>query len=226
VKHIAKGSEPEFLLEFKRGESPDWQPSYAALGDDVRVRNELKAALLAEQGWLCCYCCQRIEAVTSHFEHLLPQEGNPQLDLEYSNLLASCSSEGPHRHCGARKGNRKIEITPLQPDCEEHFNFDLLGAVAANPTSLSRAEKTIEILGLNQPLLRESRRQAIVGFTENIDQLSNSEIGKLIRHLNRRDTDGKFEPYQPAIVQALTSFAATQAESLDQNRIPATQQGP
>lgn len=209
MKHIAKGSEPEFFLEFKQGESPDWQPSYAALCDDVRVRKELKEALIAEQGWLCCYCCRRIEAVTSHFEHLSSQDENPQLDLEYSNLLASCDSEGPHRHCGARKSNRRIEITPLQPDCEKYFSFDLLGSVAANPPSSSRAEATIELLGLNQPLLRESRRQSIVGFTDNIDQLSNIEIETLMRNLEQRDFNGKFEPFQPAILQALAVFAAT-----------------
>lgn len=208
MKPIEKQGEPELLARFKQGESPDWRASFAALNDDPPVKEDLKAALLAEQGYLCCYCCGRVAARSSHIEHFLSQETHPELDLEYRNLLASCNSEGRELHCGARKANRRIEVSPMDRDCGRRFAFDLQGGIAGDSAEAGFA---IQVLGLDTRLLTENRRQAIRGYTDGIDELSDGEIQSLVLHLERRDAAGKFEPYQPAIVQALQGFSAAAA---------------
>ncbi len=202
MKFIAKGPEPELLLAFKRGESSNWVPSFAALSDQTETKRELKEALLSEQGFLCCYCCGVIDAATSHFEHFWCQVDFPEMDLDYPNLLASCTVEGKDRHCGAKKANAMLEVSPIEFGCEERFVFDLQGGISATSED-SGAEGAIRILGLGNRLLRESRRQAISAFTEGIDELSQEDLERLVEGLCERDSQGRYTAYQPSVVQVL-----------------------
>lgn len=201
MKRIQKRAEPSALTEFRVGQSPDWKASFSAL--DAATKTALKSALLDEQGHVCCYCCGRIDEKASHIEHYLSQDSYPDLDLDYGNLLASCNSQGRDRHCGARKGNQRIEVSPLEDDCEIQFRFGLDGGIAG---AASEARIAIERLGLDTRLLKENRRQAIGVFTEEIDQLPSRSIQALAEGLRKRDSSGKYEAYLPAILQALASF--------------------
>ncbi len=59
--------------------------------DNKLVYDELKEALVAYQGCICCYCGQRI--YSDHhtaIEHLFPKTKYKYLVLHFCNLLASC----------------------------------------------------------------------------------------------------------------------------------------
>lgn len=89
MKYIIKGVEPAEFVNWKNQANQDWVPSYADLRG--HEKNVLHISLLTEQGCLCCYCGQRISDRTeSHIEHLIPQSVNKDLELEYTNLFASC----------------------------------------------------------------------------------------------------------------------------------------
>lgn len=59
--------------------------------DNKSVYDELKEALVAYQGHICCYCGQRIFADHhTAIEHLFPKTIYKYLVLHFCNLLASC----------------------------------------------------------------------------------------------------------------------------------------
>ena len=104
MKHIVKQQEPQAFAEWKALGSADWAPTYRELSGEIK--QSVKQALMAEQGYLCCYCERRLIDHDSHIEHFRPQN-DPQVDpLDYTNLLCSCQNKiekGEPRHCGNLK---------------------------------------------------------------------------------------------------------------------------
>ena len=54
------------------------------------VKNELADQLLKEQGYICCYCGQRINRDTMAIEHFYPKSKYKSEMFDYQNLFASC----------------------------------------------------------------------------------------------------------------------------------------
>ncbi|MDH0865875.1 retron system putative HNH endonuclease [Mitsuaria sp. GD03876] len=167
MRYIAKRQSPH---EFERwrtdGKADGWSPRYRDLGGEDK-RNLLRA-LLEEQAHLCCYCGSVIGEADSHIEHFRPQSRFEQLDLDYSNLHASCvrTPKGmrPTWHCGHAKENDFCEerfIAPTEEDCEQRFIYALSGAVYATDPVDPGARYMSKLLGLDVEVLRERRREAL-----------------------------------------------------------------
>ena len=90
MKPITKGVEPVSLSNWKKRKDHAKQSSWDSLAGEEgsQVKSSLKEALLAEQGFICCYCEQRINSENSHIEHLDSRHTAPQRVFDYSNLLA------------------------------------------------------------------------------------------------------------------------------------------
>ena len=94
--------------------------------DGYREKDDLREALLQEQGFICCYCMRRIQnalVLKMVLEHFNPQnlydgtiEGKPNLTLDYNNILASCTGgEKGHKkqyHCDEAKSHFEITLCP------------------------------------------------------------------------------------------------------------------
>lgn len=199
MKYIQKENEPE--------EFTDWKEAQRAIGvncDYKSLQNpekrSLHTALVREQGYLCCYCCQRIARETSHIEHLEPQsETETERSIDYSNLLASCGRD-PNwpPHCGNQKGNNFIPIYPLMENCEAFFKYSGDGEILPtdDPDGKEAAETTIETLQLNHYDLRQGRIEAIdvwIGISEEEAQL-------VFQEFHQRDAEGKYQPFCPAVL--------------------------
>ena len=97
LKYIEKQNPPESFVQY----SSKSGATFKDLSENhIDVRNELRKSLLTEQGCICCYCGCRIETENTKIEHLKPRQQNPQLQLEYDNLLASCDGGQNARHNG------------------------------------------------------------------------------------------------------------------------------
>ncbi|MEB3174076.1 MAG: retron system putative HNH endonuclease, partial [Cyanobacteriota bacterium] len=98
MKYIQKQAEPLELIQFKNQINDNWKPNYADL-----YKPPIKQALMQEQGFICCYCEQRLDPEDCHIEHFQPQS-DPSVDpLDFSNMLCSCQNQmqkGEPRHCG------------------------------------------------------------------------------------------------------------------------------
>ncbi|MDO5536795.1 MAG: hypothetical protein Q4F72_04630 [Desulfovibrionaceae bacterium] len=94
--------------------------------------------------------------------HLKAQSVNPELSLDYGNLVASCdASHAWGRHCDVMQGARTAPVSPLEKNCLSLFSFDRSGRILPNPgkgaADRKRASDTIDMLGLNAGDLRIKR---------------------------------------------------------------------
>lgn len=152
--------------------------SYKDLYDNHRDIWELtRLSLAAEQGYICCYCGQRITGFQgTQIEHIFAKgtAAYEKMQLDYeTNLIASCDGGKYKRkinpsipvddlHCDTKKSQDPIPLSPLNPLCEERFLYsddgDIIGA-------FPDAEATIEILNLTSPILKNMRKAAIDAYT-------------------------------------------------------------
>lgn len=84
MKSIIKQDEPQEFINWKAMANDDWKPVYDDMGS--AIKNVLKQSLMAEQGYICCYCERRLTDDDSHIEHLRPQSEFDEHSLDYANL--------------------------------------------------------------------------------------------------------------------------------------------
>jgi len=201
MKHIAKQAEPQAFTDWKALASEVWQPTYADLSG--AAKKAVKEALMAEQGYICCYCERRLTDDDSHIEHFRPQS-DPEVDpLDFDNMLCSCQNridKGEPRHCGNLKSNwfdHHLLVSPLEPDCENRFAFTGDGHIKPAAEDDQGASETIARLGLDIAKLNALRSKAIEPFLD--DDLSIDEMRTFVSGYLARDTSGQFGEFWTTI---------------------------
>lgn len=124
MRNIRKSQEPPSLTQHRQ--------QGGTFGDAgaKRWKDDLKHALLKDQGHLCCYCMGRIAFDDMKVEHRLSQHARPDQQLAYRNLLGAClgSERNPHhdgrdlRHCDTSKGGQPLELDPVA-DVEHRIRY-------------------------------------------------------------------------------------------------------
>lgn len=82
---INKGQGPANLIAYKQ--------ERGAYYDGFSAKDDIKQALLLEQGYICAYCMRRIKKEKMTIEHYIPQAADEGLALEYHNMLGVCMGE-------------------------------------------------------------------------------------------------------------------------------------
>ncbi len=208
MKYIKKRVEPQELGHWKaKAKQQSVGVNYDYQNLPAPPKGIVQDSLMREQGYICCYCCQRIATDTSHIEHLNPQnpalknESEPDLSLDYKNMLASCGSgKDLPKHCGQKKGNQAIKVSPIQPNCEVFFSYTGRGEIRpqANNTveQVDAAQQTIEILGLNDYDLKEGRTQALEFLRSQFPQgLTTTQVSKRAEKIRNLDAQEKYQPF-------------------------------
>ena len=134
-----------------------------------------------------------------HIEHIKPKSRFPENTFDYDNLVISVldhldlqrlkqdvfvdgspEEDMSHRELfgGHAKGNEydEVFISPLETDCQRYFRFfeesgEIVPASGLTEEALARAIRTIELLNLNHPYLKNQRRKRMAEVVEDIDQL-------------------------------------------------------
>ena len=205
MKHIVKGTEPASFASWKASH-PGAKYNDLNLPANRAVKAELKRSLLAEQGYICCYCEREVAENTSHIEHFKPKDSNQPyagLQLDYDNLHACCNLQPSAvcpNICGVKKGNAYSAdlISPLQADCATHFMYACDGSIKAAPGDV-RAAYTIGLLGLNSAFLQALRRAVIEPFLD--EDLTADDIALLRSDYLRCDADGHLKEFYTTIEQ-------------------------
>lgn len=198
MKCIQKCDEPQGLIDWKSSfRSFGGTPTYAELRNPQKTI--VKQSLIDEQGKICCYCGIRIDMYNTHIEHLVPQSVDESLQVEYSNLLASCEGENRLVHCGHNKENwydpDKL-ISPLDTDCEQHFAFTYDGRIipAYESEKTDASAETISRLGLDTEKLNSLRGAAIEGILF-LPDLTVEEIDRFLLECRRPNEQGELLPF-------------------------------
>jgi uncharacterized protein (TIGR02646 family) len=205
MKHITKQAELQAFI--------DWKATGAKTFNDLHqtaLKQELKNALIEEQGAICCYCESRVANHNSHVEHLKPQSAFQNDQLDYLNLLCSCQkqlSKGEDRHCGNSKENwydSNLLVSPLDTNCEKRFAYTQRGKIKAASKTDDATKKTIGHLKLNIPKLNASRQKAIDPFLD--EDLSVSELKRLVSDYLQPDAKGHFSEFHTTIRQLFGEY--------------------
>jgi uncharacterized protein (TIGR02646 family) len=205
MKRVIKGTEPASFIQWKALESDEWKPSYSILRNpEKRVLHE---SLLREQGFVCCYCGNKIALDTSHIEHFRPQNPFAHLDLEFTNLHASCQGETEEpkpAHCGHNKGNRFSEhshISPLEEDCERQFRYTLIGEIESACADTS-AKNMIDLLALDISFLNNRRKEKLGGIFDDdfLADFSVEELEAIIQRY-RHPRNGQYDAFDHIIAR-------------------------
>lgn len=216
MKHVLKNikNEPQALRDY-RNSTPN--ASYSGYGDkDANGNTPLKTALANEQGYICCYCMQRITEAKMSVEHYitqnhhvtspLPPQEHKDNDLVFLNMLGSCNTN--QRNCSGLRGNVWLTIDPRKIDCERLVRFEKSGrAYSDDPSIQGEIEK---ILQLNNPVLQKNRRDTIDRASKRLD--SYKKKGFLSRSLLENEinywlekSEGQYREYCMAAVHYLQS---------------------
>lgn len=200
MKHVTKGPSPKVFEAWKNQASDEWQPSYKQLANPEKL--DVHSSLLAEQGWVCCYCGRAIDVQDSHIEHFRPQSVYAALELNFDNMHVSCLRQRDRRaplHCGHAKGDGLDEarlIDPQDPSCEARFIYTALGQIVPTDSSDDRAKYMAGLLKLDSPVLNAMRADVINASLgpEVLETLSDVELMTFRDACRARDAQGKLSP--------------------------------
>ncbi len=220
MKKIIKKSSPDWFETWKynfREENkrkPNYEGDFSTMDDNGQQRRiRLRKELIKEQGEICCYCMKKIDISSSHTEHFWPKSKFEDIDLEYTNLFASCNGSGvvgKEGYCGHKKYDWFIPnmISPLDTRIEELFKFTPDGEIhIVQGNALSNIAKEMKNhLGLDSYHLNRNRRQAIEEseyFEE--AEYTQEDILNFIDYYSNMD-NGKYVPYCKAIIDCLKTL--------------------
>lgn len=206
MKHIKKGKEPPLLIAHRKQKD-------ANFGNIPKnAKNQLQTHLLKEQGYICCYCMQRIRKETMKIEHWKPQK-YLELQLDYKNLLASCKGgEGKIKklqHCDTRKGEDEIAISPVDSDkdCEGLVKFKGNGMICSDNPDIDK--ELNNTLNLNTETLKNNRsiimHQAIEEMTRQKGKKSEWPVQYARKMIEKYQSkhNGKYIEYCQVVIALL-----------------------
>lgn len=193
-------------------------------------KNDLKSALLQNQGFLCAYTELRLDGIQHcHIEHIIPQNQSPDLDLTLTNLVACHPADGGDSSLGYGapfKAGQWIRLgqnflSPYAGVTADTFSFDQAGSVQGNSPA---AQETIALLNLNHPSLQELRQRAIQAHGLSLRKrnlrakapqakpLSAAQARALARQLLKPNAQGEQAVFCTALMQAAEKYAQQEAQ--------------
>jgi uncharacterized protein (TIGR02646 family) len=223
MKHIVKRDKPQALTDWIDGQYINGKYINCSYSDmPPQVKTVIKESLLLEQGHICCYTGQRIEAESSHIEHFKPQSRCADFeDVNYNNLLAAFPSGTSKADYGAHAKadyDELLLVSPLVFNCESRFRYLPSGEVeVTNKNKDPQAKSTIDQLALNHARLVELRKKVIQSVLIDL-RLSQSQLERLILTYGERDKNGKFRPFC-FVVQQIANKMLTKQKRKSKGKI-------
>lgn len=181
---------------------------------------KLKQLLYDEQGGICCYCGMKLEYPFNpqfRVEHVKPKDSHRELVGEYENLLLSCRATKeelekrkniPNRkerrklfHCDEAKGAEEITYSPLNPECENAYIYEIDGNIKGIDDA---AKKDIETLGLGCEYLKRRRSEAISVWFD--DDISSEDLLRCKDAIMSRDKNNRLTEFCFVISNVIEQF--------------------
>jgi len=199
MKYIQKNikNEPTSLKETRS--------TPGSIYDDCN-KNDIRIALLKEQGFICAYCMRRVDdqfnkgLPNTRIEHFQAQSNNNELQMNFLNMLGVCDGrEGNPKQdqtCDKRRDHFTLKIDPRKPSCEQLIAYQGDGMIYSNTQKID--QELNEILGLNNPNLIRERGYVIKNVRKRLNSLykkkktqtwSKSDLTKELNYWKSRKND-------------------------------------
>lgn len=203
MRYIEKQEEPKEFITWKKKHKPN---SYSDL--TVDIKNIVKQKLLQEQKFLCCYCETHIDLDSTTIEHLESKVKAPKLQLSYSNFLASCNSKS---HCSHKRGNKELNINPLQIGVSDWFKFYMSFVGKNHIIEIAGNEQVIQTLNLNDKQLQRKRGKTLMGLLtdfgkSDLADLSTDEINQIIDEISVENSQDELHEFVTSINYVLNNY--------------------
>lgn len=218
LKRINKTKEPSSLTNYRSSINKKNHTDSNIYGDfkvktqDGCEENEalnLRKQLLEEQGYICCYCMQRIYCKTSKIEHFKSQEHYRDLQIDYNNLFIACmggkSQKDSEQHCDTKKANQDLNAINLLSNIENEIKYIKKGKDKIEISSdNSQIQSDIEILNLNLEVLQKNRKEALDNAISKLKNknFKTQQIKEVISKYENKE-NSKFEPFCEMIIYFL-----------------------
>lgn len=154
--------------------------------DGFGSKEDVRLALIEEQGAICAYCMQRISndrdeqlgKYKTEIEHYRSQDSSPHLSLDFKNMPGVCNgnqgSPAHLMHCDKSKDTDKnkkylpLTINPLDSNSVNQIKYRKDGEIYSE-NNIIDIELSI-VLNLNQQTLKNNRQQAIDAAYKEIER--------------------------------------------------------
>lgn len=215
---IKKGSPPRSLVEFQQKEGASY--------DSVDFpREDVRLALLREQGGLCAYCMARITEDNIQIEHWVPQKGEyyaglytqeecSRLAIDYQNMLGVCPGGGGRAYkfttCDEHRKNLQIKIDPRRQWMVNSLQYKRDGTITSTYKDL--AHDISVTLNLNEAMLADNRKRAWNACIRDMQRRcktgtwTKAMIRKQIARYEERDENGNRIPYAGIVLYWLRKY--------------------
>ena len=196
---IKKGTEPCELLAYKQlpnamYDGPNFTP----------VKETIRESLLAEQGYICAYCMQRIQndGLKMKIEHWQSQSEFSSLQLDFKNMLAVClgnpGASYKNTHCDTHRGKTRLHYNPstISTPIDSLIQYSSNGQITSKNLLI---EEDISTLNLNQVRLTSNRKEVIDMISLHLGKEEGRrtipELKKLLEKWESRDSNNMLKPY-------------------------------
>jgi uncharacterized protein (TIGR02646 family) len=187
----------------KRNEPASWTQYRSTPGVAYQATEELRQALLVEQGFICAYCMRRIPVKdsgnieTTRIDHIKSRTDNPNLELDYGNMVICCPGFiDSNEHCDKSKGDSEITFSLFNINLQKSISYSSKdGSIkSSNPVWDSEIK---DIVRLNNNRLKLNRLQTLDGLRSALEKgkWRTSELETKLILLSNPDDKGKFTPY-------------------------------
>lgn len=176
---------------------------FKAIKKKSEIFAQFKEKLLIDQGYICCYCNNRVELKKSSVEHLITIDSDKSLVAEYENLLIACNGGRDEKftfgdsyplYCDASRNNQNLDFTPLDIDCWLSFKYSISNGEISGMNQ--KAINLIKTLNLDCTTLRSFRLNAFeILFDDDQQLLDLHDLEKIWDCYWEKDCNGRHEPY-------------------------------
>lgn len=204
---INKGKEPNSLTEYKKQAD--------ACYENFRDKDDIRDALLRDQGYLCAYCMKRIDKSNMKIEHYKPQSKYGDLDLDYRNMLGVCDGNSrvgdnkKEQTCDTHKGNDEIVVNPLEQSSIDLIKYKNDGTIYSDDEIINKDLNETLNLNCDAAHLKENRKKALDSLKKFISKeshqktCSKEKLIKIKRMYEAFDSEGKRKPFSGIILYYL-----------------------
>lgn len=145
--YIQKGKEPDSLTAYKK-------QAYASY-EGYEEKEELREALLKDQGYICAYCMRRIknDRKSMKIEHWKAQSKleTEEEKLDFRFMLGVCDgcrgSADQYTTCDEHRHNAELYVNPLDSTMMDTIGYDRNGHIKSGDSRID--EDLNDILNLN-----------------------------------------------------------------------------